>query len=353
MFRANKSVVGLDLGSSSIKAVELTKARDRLRLTGFGCMEIASDANRSEVVAELFRRSKFRTRFVVGSVSGKSVHFRYVDDLVKMSHDELRRALRFEAEKYFPSGMDTSEMELDCQILGDGPPSKEGGQPQLKALLVGVKRSLVEDQARILLDAGLHPMVIDVDAFAIANAFELAESLRPTLEPGKAVALLDLGAVKTSINILSEGTSRFAREVYIGGNDFTSAIARGLGLETLEAETLKCNPKDESDVERICKAVAPVLDELTNEVKLSFDYFEHQSDKAVDLVFLSGGGALAPYLEGAIERAVERKSCAWNPVDCLEVDPDRLDAEALKGWAPALAVAVGLASRLLDKEGRR
>lgn len=351
MLRANRSVIGLDLGSHSIKAVEVTRLKDRLCITGFGQMEVASEASRPEAVAELLKKSKFQTKTVVSAVSGKAVIVRYLGDLVKMTDDELRSALKFEAEKYFPSGSPIADMELDCQVIGEQPPEKEGAPPKMKALLVGVKKSLVEDQAQMLVDLGLHPVVVDVDALAIGNAFEFCENLKPTIEPDKAVALLDLGANKTSINILAKGSSQFAREIYIGGNDFTNAIGRGLGLETYEAENLKKGPKDEAELERILKAIGPALDDLTNEVKLSFDFFEHQNDLAVDQVLLSGGGSLAPYLETAIERAVERKSKAWNPVQSLEVDESRVDRAELEPMGSMLAVALGLASRMAAKEG--
>lgn len=353
MLRANKSVIGLDLGSHSIKAVEVTRQKDRLRITGFGHVEVASEASRPEAIEELFRKSKFQTKTVVSAVSGKAVIVRYQSDMLKMTEEELRNALKFQAEKYFPSGSPIADMELDCQVLGDQPPAREGAAPQMRALLVGVKKSFVEDQAQMLLDLGLTPMVVDVDALAIGNAFELCENLKPTIEPDKAVALLDLGANKTSINILAKGNSQFAREIYIGGNDFTTAIGRGLGLETYEAENLKKSPKDEAELERVLKAIGPVLDDLTNEVKLSFDFFEHQNDLAVDQVLLSGGGSLAPYLETAIERAVERKSKAWSPIQSLELDEDRVDRAALEPLGSMLAVAVGLASRMSGKEGQQ
>lgn len=343
IFSKNKSVVGLDIGSHSIKAVEVTRGKGRPKVVGFGKLEVGPDTNRSEAVAELLRRSKIHSKSVVSAVSGKSVIFRYVT-IAQMTLDELRSAIRFEAEKYFP--FDISEMELDCQILQQLPPPREGASPEMKVLLVGVKKSVVDDQAQLLIEAGLQPEIIDVDAFAVGNAFEINEAVSPTIEPGKPVALLDLGANKTSIVILSNGVSQFARELYVGGNDFTSAIGRYFNLETLEAENFKRKPETEEDIEKICKAIAPVLDELMNEVKLSIDFFEQQSDSPVDQICISGGGALTSYLEGAIERALERKCKSWNPFEGFEIDPERVNAEELAQAAPSLAVSVGLACRL-------
>ncbi len=345
MLSSRKSIVGLDIGSSCIKAIEITKDRFDYVITGYGQVEVGSDVARAEAIAELFREVKLRTKKVITSVSGKSVIVRYIT-MVRMSDENLKKAIKFEADKYIP--FDIEEVQIDCQRLDYGAPKdseEEEGQAEMKVLLVAVKRSLVEEQARMLTELGLQPLAIDVDAFALGTAFEQCEGLSPTIEDSeRVVALVDIGANKTCINILKGSTSCFTREVYIGGNDLTNAINRRLGVEPFEAEFLKRDPQDRaSEVE---EAVQPLLEDLANEVNLSFDYFENQMDSEVTDVYLSGGTAMMQGLDEILERIFERRTRVWNPIEGLKVKSDNVDIDSLNRCAPQLAVAVGLAARI-------
>lgn len=341
LFRSKKSVVGLDLGSSSIKAIEITRDKYDYVITGFSRVEVPPDGNRAEAVKEAFRRGKFRSKHVVSAVSGKSVIVRYVS-MVNMSDDELRNAIQFEADNYIPFEID--EVALDCVKLDTLARAEGEDNDQMRVLLVAVKRSHVDEQVAMLQEAGLGPLAIDVDSFAIGNAFELHEKLTPTiLGDDRAVALIDIGANKTCINVLHGGTSRFTREVYTGGNDLTQAIARSMGQELYEAESLKLHPEDAEDVLR--DTLAPVLDDLANEVSMSFEFFEQQNHAVVEEVFLSGGSALLPFLEADFERRIEKKTRVWNPIEGLKVRSESVDIDLLNAWAPSLAVAIGLAAR--------
>lgn len=341
MFRNTRSVVGLDLGSSLFKAVELTRDKGDVILTGFARLEVSPDADRRTAIAELFRRGRFRTRRVVAAVSGKSVIVRYVV-MPKMSAEELKRSLAYEIDKHLP--LPPEDTQVDWQVLGDVAPAAEGGPAQMKVVLVGAKRSLVSDLAATLVECGLDPVALDTDVFALGNAFALASTIVPPApEEERGVALVDAGASKTCIHIVSGGASQFAREVPIGGNDLTSVLARRLAIGDEEAEALKREPGEREAEVR--EAIAPVLDDLTNEVNLSLDYFEHQSEGALDAVYLSGGSALAPFLGEALERALERRARVWNPIEGLQVRAQTVDVEDLQAAGPSLAVALGLAAR--------
>jgi len=339
MLGNRKSIVGLDIGTSSIKALELTPDKYDHVISAYGQIDIPGEEATREAISDLFKSGGFRSKRVATSVSGKSVIFRFIN-MMKMADDELANAIRFEADKYIP--FDIEDVQLDIQRLMDVGPDDEEGQERVKVLLVAAKRSLVEDQARMLTELGLQPESIGVDSFAIGNAYALSEAVSPGLsDADNTVALLDIGANKSCINILRDNVTYFAREVPMGGHDLTNAITRRLGLEAFEAEVLKRDPQDQMlDVQ---EAVGNVLDDLGNEVNLSFDFFENQFDGEVQKVLLSGGAVLLPFLEESLEKIFEKKTRVWNPIEGLKVRSDNVDIDALNQSAPQLAVSVGLA----------
>ena len=345
MLKGRKSAVGLDIGGSCIKALEITRDKYDYIITGYGQIDVQNESEKAEAIRELFAQCRFRTKKVVTAVSGKSVIVRYIN-MAPMSDENLQSAIRFEADKYIP--FDIDEVQIDTQRLMDLPSEGDGeddGDEEMKVLLVAVKKTLVEEQAQMLADLGLQPTAIDVDAFALGNAYELNESLSPGIEDDKTVGLVDIGAHKTCINILRNNISLFAREIYLGGNDFTNAITRRLGVELYEAEALKRDPQDR-EVE-VQEAIAPVIEDLGNEINLSFDFFENQYDGQVDQVFLSGGGAMITNLEDEFETFFEKRTRIWNPIEGLKIKSDNVDIDSLNKSSLQLAVSVGLAARAI------
>jgi type IV pilus assembly protein PilM len=346
MLGKKKSLVGLDVGSSVVKAVELTQVGDQLKITGFGHATIESKDALKDTIADVFRRSGIRTKRVATAVSGRAVIVRYIN-MTNMSDEELKSALKFEADKYIPFQVD--EVVLDCAKLPEfGEGAQKEGDKEMKVLLVAVKQTLIDEHLQIVQSLGLMPTVIDVDTFALGNAFELNSLHSPRVEDEeKVIALIDIGSVKTNINIIKNNTSYFSREVYLAGNDFTEAISRRLGTDSGEAEKLKLNPQGKE--ESIEESILPTLDDLGNEIHLSFDYYENQYDREVDEVFISGGSARIPGLKGSFERVFDRRIHFWDPTENLETRSDRVDVQDMKDHGPQLAVAVGLASRILDR----
>jgi type IV pilus assembly protein PilM len=335
LFRRSPTLLGIDLGSDSIKAIEAVKEKGRMRVTGFGRVELPAPDARADALADLLRHCGFRSKRVATSVSGRSVIVRYVN-MVDIPDENLKTAIRYEADRYIP--FDLNEVVLDCHRIEDAPGV---GANEMKLLLVAVKREVVDEQVRLIQGAGLQPQLIDVDAFALGNAFAMGG---PTCElaAGKVVALVDIGASKTVVDIVRGGESYFTREVYVGGNDVTNAIAKRFGIETFEGEQLKRQPA--SREQEIAEAVAQSLEDLGNEIQLSFDYYENQSDSKVEEVFVSGGGSRVPGLEETFERTFERRTMTWNPLEGFDLD-EGLDHQALLECAPSLGVAAGLAAR--------
>ena len=345
MFGKKKSLVGLDIGTSEVKAIELTETGGQLRITGFGRAPVESKETLPDAISDVMKRSGIRTKRVATAVSGRAVIVRYVN-MMEMEDEELRSALKYEADKYIPFQLD--EVVLDCTRLADfGDAVGSDGAREMKVLLVAVKQTLIAEHLQLLHGLGLVPLTIDIDTFALGNAFELNLMYSPRVEDEeKVIALVDIGSSKTNINIIKNNTSYFSREVYIAGNDFTEAISRGLGTEFEEAEALKISPDEK--IETIEESILPTLDDLGNEIHLSFDYYENQYDREVDEVFVSGGSSQVPGLKSTFERVFDRRISFWDPTENLDVKLDDVDVDAMKEHSYKLAIALGLAARITD-----
>lgn len=345
--RRAKSVIGLDIGSSVVKAVELTLQGAEPILTGFGRAEIPSGGSVEDAVTEALSTLRGKTKRCVSGVGGQSTVVRYLS-MLPMTSEELLQAVHFEADKFLP--FDADEVVLDCQQLSP-PTSEDGGADgnKVPVLVAACRRQLIEERVTILEQAGLVPIAMDLDLLALANAWELCGLQEEDMPldpdaPTVAQALIDIGASRTSINVLRRGETCFSREIAIGGADMTHAIARRLGVETVEAEAIK-RDGDVHEVE-VSASIAPLLEDLANEIALSIDYVEHHEGLTVDELLLSGGGSLVEGMASSIEQATGRATRVWNPLEGLRVDAEALDVEELEAWAPSLVVAMGLAARL-------
>lgn len=336
-----KSLLGLDIGSDSIKAIELTRQGDELILTGYGQVEVPHRADPADALSDLMKACDFHSKRVATSISGRSVIVRFVP-MGEVPDAQLKSAIRFEADKYIPFELD--EVVTDCSRL-DWPSENPG---EMKVLLVAAKRELIESRIELLRRVGLEPAHVDVDPFAVGNAFELVAQANNDPSLGSRVsALIDVGSAKSTVTVVKGHEPRFTREVYLGGEDFTGAVAKRLGVESGEAEKLKREPGERTD--EVIGALSHAIDELANEILLSLDYYEDRQDgERVEHVYLSGGGSRTQLVEESLERAFERKTTAWSPVAGLAVDGDCVDANMLTENAPQLAVSVGLAARVMS-----
>jgi len=340
VFGRRNRIIALDIGSSEIKALEVQDSGNGVSVLGFAMTSIGGQDETIFAIKQILRDAGFRSKQVVTSVSGRSVIVRYVN-MPKMTEEELRNSVKFEADKYIPFEID--EVVMDCQILEEDVGGGDGDTPEMKVLLVAVKKNLIEEHLALLQEAGLVSLAIDVDAFALGNAFEVRSQAQGGLPPEKVVALVDIGANKTNINIMKGSVSYFTREVYLAGNDFTEAVSRRFNYDNpAEAERLKCDPQDR--IAEVEEAILPTLDDLGNEIQLSFDYFENQFDRVVEEVYISGGSGQLPGLQRAFEGAFEKSVVPWNPLDNLDVKPG-VDSKTLNRYASQLAIVSGLATR--------
>lgn len=195
----------------------------------------------------------------------------------------------------------------------------------------------------MLRESSVSPIIVDVDAFAVGNAYSLAHGSEEGVQADTILALVDVGARKTNINIIRGAASLFTREIPIGGHDFTEAIARTLNIGLDEAEALKRDAGEAA--QSVQEAVYPVMDDLGNEIQLSFDYFENQFETEIEGIRLSGGGSRFPGFQESMEKIFEKETEIFNPFQYISVNED-VDADLLSVNASQLIVAVGLASRL-------
>jgi type IV pilus assembly protein PilM len=337
---APRNLVGLDIGSKFIKAVQLTQSNGEYQITEFGIAEVTPQMSVADAVSELFSRKKFAKR-VVTSVSGRFVFVRYISMPV-MTDEELVNAAKYELGKYIPVEVD--EVLHDSQKLEELA-AQEGQEPEMRVLLVAAKRTFIDEHVAILETAGLQPAIVDVDSFALGNAYELSGSINTAaIAQGKLVALVDIGASKTNINIMSDSVSYFTREFYKGGDDLTDSVSKKLSLEAKDAEALKRNPGGE--LEKLQDCIGGILDDICHDINISIDYFENQYDRKVEELYLTGGASSTIGLQETLERTVQKPVTRWNPVQYLPMELPKDSAQELQDFPAQAAIALGLASRV-------
>lgn len=337
LFGKNRSLVGLDIGSSSVKALELTRSGQSLMITGMGSAPVEGPEGVADAIQRVLRESGIKSKRCVSSVSGRSVIIRQVP-MAEMPDHELRQAVEYEADKYIP--FDVNEVQLDAQRLKDSDGVAAG---QMKVLLVAVKKSLIEEHIALLQSVGLTPAIIDVDVFALGNAFEL-RNLSLGIQDNEVRALVDIGGSKTNINIMRGNISYFQREIYVAGNDLTEAIAKRFGEDPADVEKMKKDPG--GALESMQDAMLPVLEDIGSEIRLSFDYYENQYDEQVKEVYVSGGSVYFPGVDTMLTQIFNLPTKIWDPTEGMEMSG--FSPASLGGANSDMVISMGLASRLLS-----
>ena len=350
-FGKAKSIVGLDIGGSSVKAVECAVKSKGIELVKVGVAKLPPEAivqgaflNSAAVVSaiqEAIANAGIKTKHVATAVSGHSVIVKKIS-LPAMSREELDESIRWEAEQYIP--FDINEVNLDFQIV-------EGSEAdgQMDVLLVAAKKDLIDDYTQVIADAGLTPSVIDVAAFAVENTFHANyESSSEDV-----VALVNIGAQVVNINIVSRGAPAFTRDISTGGNAYTEEIQKALSVSWDEAERMKIGGsrhEESQDVvpQEVEDAIRQVTDTVLGEISRSLDFFAATAaESRIGRVYLSGGGSLVSGLESAFQGKTNLPVERLNPIARI-VPAASLDARMLEDTAPALAVATGLALRRMN-----
>lgn len=329
-----KNKVGLDIGSYSVKILEVSASGDKNSLVCLGLKKHPSLAHEVvvETIKSLAEEIKVDTKDANISVSGPSVIVRFVS-MPKMREDELKSAIKFEAEKYIPFAI--SDCIVDYQVLKKN--DKEG---KLDMLLVAVKKELVMERIAIAEEGGFNVGLVDVDTFAVANSFLKNFGQQ---DAGKTTALLNIGSTMTNVSIVRDGILYFSRDVAIGGADFNSAISKSLNIDSAMAESRKISPGDR--LQDIVNCTKSTVNNLIDEMRSSFSYYENQSGIDIDEIYISGGGSLLAGLETAFHEAFESKPFLWQPLKFLDTSRISLNADLASNSSGVFAVAAGLAVR--------
>lgn len=352
MFLRSKSLIGLDIGSHSVKIVELTGGGSHRKLVRFGYAKLPPEAivqgsfmnapAISDAIREAYQMGGFKAKDVASSVSGHSVIVKRIA-LPAQSNDELAETIRWEAEQYIP--FDINEVHLAYETL-----DRNSADDQMDVLLVAAKKDLIDDYTTVIAEAGLNLAVMDVDSFALGNMYE------HNYEPlsGSAVALVNIGASVININVVNGRIPIFTRDITSGGNQYTEEVQKSLGISFEEAEQIKVGGSDEEagmDVvpQEVESAMREVSETLLGEIQRSLDFYRATtSDVPVSKVVIAGGSAHVPGLDRMFQ---ERMDCAFEVADPLtRVELGSGVNEALvRECGPALGVVVGLGLRRHDE----
>ena len=341
-----RELVGLDIGSSSVKAVELKQNKGNYELTSYGLEALPQDTvvdgaimdapTVARKIEEIFESQKIKTRNVATSVSGHSVIVKRVT-LPFMSEEELYDRIQVEAGQHIP--FDITDVNLSYQVL-------EALDTQMDVLLVAVKKDKILNHTNVLAQAGKTPVVVDIDAFALQNCFEV--NYEP--DPSQVVALLNVGASVMNINIVRGWTPLFTRDVSVGGNQYTDALQKELDLSFEDAEKLKMGGTLAGVSEEQRTAILrSVSDILILEIQKTFDFFRATaSGENIRRIYVAGGTARVPGLLDLLKEEFAMPVEELYPFRKVAINPGRHDESQLRDLAPRLAIAVGLALRSFD-----
>ncbi len=346
--RRSKRLVGLDIGSSAVKAIELKASGQTYKVSAIGVEPvppgsivdgaIMDGGAVTEAIRRLFSSNKFRAKQVVASLSGTSVIVKRIT-LPTMTPGELADSIFWEAEQYIP--FDIQDVALDYEILdpGTGPES----QGNMDVLLAAAKKDKIAAYTSAITHAGKMPLIVDVDAFALQNAFEVNYGSDST----GVVALLNAGASAININILSGSQSVFTRDVATGGNAYTEAVQKELNLPYEAAEQLKrgqdVHGANFEDARPVLRAMSDIV---LLELERTFDFFKATAaHDHIDKIMLCGGASRVDGFADALRDRFDTEVESFDPFRKVVCDVKELGVEDLGSLAPVAAVAVGLALR--------
>jgi type IV pilus assembly protein PilM len=351
LFNFKRPLLGIDLGTSSLKAVRLVPSRKGLKLDYAGLVELphqnGNETQQDLTVAlqSLLRSRDLRHSRSVIKVSGKPPLIRYLT-LPYMPKEELKEAVRWEAKKLM--ALPIEDVVLDFLMVGE---QEERGQRRYEIVLVAAEKTVILSEIQEMQRAGLRVMAVDVGPLSLLNTVRLnyPKELRKNL------VFIDIGARKTEINIAKNGVLRFTRTVQMGGDDLTTSLQRELGLEYEEAEQLKrergMSPKGEdiSDTipyKRYLEVLKEALDRLVLEVQRSMDYYRAQfREEAVSKIILMGGTPLMPGFSDYFSSYFEAKVEVDDPF--AEIICRNASFSNFRAMAPRFSSSIGLALRNL------
>ena len=347
-FGRSRSVVGLDVGSSAVKAVELRPAGKAHRVAAFGIEPVPPDSivdgaiidgtAVADAIRRLFERHAFTSKEVAASLSGSAVIVKKIT-LPVMTAAELAESIYWEAEQYIP--FDVQDVNLDYQILDPGTSADSNGS--MEVLLVAAKKDKIADYTGVIAQAGRVPILVDVDAFALQNAYEANYGV----VQNATVALLNVGASAINVNIVGGDQSLFTRDISGGGNLYTEAVQRELSLPFDSAEQVKRGEAaDGVSFDEVRPVLHATTENLIVEIQKTFEFFKATAaSPRIDRLVLSGGASRVDGLAEALEARFDAPVDMLDPFRKIRFDAARFGVADPDSAGSSAAVAVGLAFR--------
>ena len=343
MFFGNKGVIGLDIGSASLKLAEIKSSRSGYQLKNIGEAVLPPDSIVKKVVtnsdavattlSNLIRDLGIKNKNVVISISGHSVIIKKVT-LPAMSKNELAESIPWELEQYLPQSVE--DVNYDYQVLPGETP--EGN---MDVLIVAAKKDVTSDYVSLVRSIGLNPVIVDVDVFALENMYEINYQ-----DPNDVVALVNMGASVTNINILKDGISIFTRDITTGGSQFTEWIMKEQNIGFEEAEQAKQSLTGDEIPFELERITNDYIDLITGEVKRTLDFFSSNfSQERISKIILSGGSSKVPNTPETLSDISDIDVELANPFKNISVSDVEFDPNYIADIAPKMGVVVGLALR--------
>ena len=347
-FSKSKNVVGLDIGSSAVKLVELKEKKggafslvklgiERLSPEAIVDGSIMDSSMVVETIGKLNTGKGVKNSNYATSLSGHSVIIKKIS-LPAMSAEELGESIQWEAEQYIP--FDINDVNLDYVPL-----NTPGSGDNIEVILVAVKKEKINDYTSVISQTGKNPVLVDVDAFALQNAYEMNHDV----DEGRVLALVNIGASVTNVNVLSGRNSMFWRDITFGGNQYTDAIQRELSLSFEQAEELKRGrAQGDHTIQQVIPILNSVSEDFAGELRKTLDFFTATSGaERVDEIVLAGGGSGVLNLDAILRDKFGIPVTIMDPFRRVTVDESQFNPEELAEIAPSMAIAVGLAMRKL------
>ena len=340
-------VIGLDIGTSAVRAAQVTGGRGASSLVSFGQValpagvvvdgEIRDAASVAEAISQLVKRTKIKAKSVVVGVANQRVVVRQVD-LPYLEEKEFRSSLKFQVADHIPMPVDTAE--LDFQILDDF--TTDSGERMMRVLLVAAATDMVDSFVSAAAQAGLQPSGVDLTPFAVARA--VSSAARSETGTAGAEAVVDVGAGVTSILVHHNGEARFVRILLVGGDDATNALATDLGIAFEDAEAMKLDLGRGVGSPQAQQILQGRVAALVEEIRGSLDYYSSQEDsEQISSIIMTGGGSLTPGLVSSVEQMVRIQVRRATPLSQMNFSKSGLTQEQITQVEPVASAAVGLA----------
>jgi len=306
--KAEGSAVGLDIGITSCKMIELIQKDGSYHILNWSIDSI-NDGNYTAAVQKALDQIKTVPSNLYTSICGKGTLIRFIE-MPKMSVDDLKSSFAIEADKYFP--FDADQIYTDCYVL-----NSQGNDKQMKVMAAAAKKELVDTRLTLLNNLGVQTDFIGLNPIALANVLHNLNNQEKSKEKS-VVALLDMGEAVSSLTILIDNVPRFTRDIFVGGDDISKRMSNTFGIDFKEAEKIKCSPGDRKD--EVIKVCESAIGNLVQELRLSFDYFTTENSEEVTRLLLTGGASLTVGIDKIISKSLGIEISQWNPFENLTVN---------------------------------